>query len=67
MNFKKNTGFKAIGMVFGFVFAYFVFTTILFFILSLLGKLPQNNPLLRTMDITIIIAIAGLIIKRLLR
>ena len=58
---SKNLGSKV-----GFTFSYFVFTTMLFLILSLLNKL-HNLTYFHIMGITLLITITGLIIKRILR
>lgn len=51
----------------GYVFAYFLFTTILFFILSLLKKLPANWNYFHIMGITLLISIAGMIARKVLK
>jgi len=51
----------------GYIFAYFLFTTILFFLLSLLHKIPSSWNYFSIMAITFAIALAGIIIKELLK
>ncbi len=67
MIFEENKNIEKIGMVLGYIFSYFLFTTILFFILVLLRKIPETWSYFHVMAITILIAFIGVIIKRLLR
>jgi len=48
-----------IGKKFGYLFSYFLFTTILFYILTWLEKIPLSWTYLHIMGITIIIAVVG--------
>jgi len=52
---------------FGYIFGYFLFTTIVYFILTLLKRIPQNWTYLHIMGITLIITIIGISLKKLLR
>ena len=38
----KNDNLDDIGMVFGYLLMFFVFVTFLYFILNILGKLPES-------------------------
>lgn len=67
MIFEENKNIEKVGFVFGYVFSYFLFTTILFFILMLLRKIPETWSYFHVMAITILIAFIGVITKRLLR
>ena len=67
MTFEQNKGIEKLGEKIGFIFSYFLFTTILFFILVLLKKIPESWSYLYVMGITILIVLIGAIIKRLLK
>ena len=67
MIFEENKAIEKVGEKLGYVFSYFLFTTILFFILSLLKKIPETWPYFHVMGITILIALIGIGIKRLLK
>jgi len=51
-----------IAEIIGFIISYFIFTTVLFFILTFLEKIPETWNYLSIMIITISIVIAGKII-----
>jgi|TARA_Y100000294_G_C8328432_1_gene245658 hypothetical protein len=67
MNFEKNKTFEKIGEKTGFATSYVLFTLILFIILSLLSKIPNNWSFMHIAGITLTITIVGIIIKRILR
>jgi len=67
MEFNKNNKITAIGEKLGYIFSYFLFTTILYIILNLLKKIPESWSYLNIMIITFIIALAGIIIRKILR
>ena len=67
MIFEENKTIEKIGEKLGYVFSYFLFTTILFFILILLKKVPESWSYLYVMGITILIALVGIAIKRILK
>jgi len=50
----------------GYALAYFLFTTVLFFILKLLDKIPNSWSYFHIMMITFLIALLGVVIKRFL-
>lgn len=67
MTFEQNKSIKKLGEILGYIFSYFLFTTILFFILVLLKKIPETWNYFHVMGITILIVLIGAIIKRLLK
>jgi len=67
MIFEKNETAEKLGERLGYIFSYFLFTTILFFILTLLEKIPESWSYPYVMGITILIASIGIGIKRFLR
>ena len=66
MQFKENKSLEKIGKKVGFIFSYFLFTTILFGIFMILNKL-HGMSYLHIMGITLLITSTGIIIKRLLQ
>ncbi len=67
MIFEENRTIEKVWEKWGYVLSYFIFTTILFLILALLNKIPESWAYLYVMGITILIALMGVIIKRLLK
>ncbi|MBU90158.1 hypothetical protein CMO94_01345 [Candidatus Woesearchaeota archaeon] len=67
MIFEENKTIEKIGEKSGYIFSYFLFTTILFFILILLKKIPESWSYIHVMGITILIALIGVAIKRFLK
>ncbi len=67
MLFEQNKSLQKFGEKIGFIFSYFLFTTILFFILLLLNKIPESWSYFHIMAITFLIALIGIIFKRLLK
>ena len=67
MIFEENKNIEAFGEKLGYAFAYFLFTTALYLLLALLKKIPENWSYLHIMLIALLIAAAGLAIKRLLK
>lgn len=65
--FKEETMPEEIYERIGVVIAYFLFTTILFFILTITHKLPESFGYIHITLITAGITIAGLGLKRLLK
>ncbi|USN45016.1 MAG: hypothetical protein H6502_03050 [Candidatus Woesearchaeota archaeon] len=68
MNFNRHTRASPLGIKVGYVLSYFVFTTILFGILMLLNDHVRSwrLPYLGVMGITIVLALIGAGLKRLL-
>jgi len=67
MIFEHNKSVENISEKIGYVFAYFLFTTILFFNLRLTHKIPNHWVYFHVMGITLLIVVVGIIIKRLLK
>lgn len=67
MIFEQNKLIERLGEKFGYIFSYFLFTTILFFILTLLKKIPESWSFFHIMVITISIALIGTVIKKILK
>jgi len=63
MIFEQNKPIEKFGQRTGYMFSYFLFTTILFFILTLLGKVPESWSYFHVMGITILIVIIGFVIR----
>jgi hypothetical protein len=63
MTFEQNNNIKMFGEKIGYAFAYFLFTTVLFFILILLNKIPNSWSYFHIMMITFLIALLGVVIK----
>jgi CDP-diglyceride synthetase len=64
MLFKEKNPIENYGEKIGFIFGYFLFTTVLFFILNFLNKIPKNWSYLNLMTLTFVIALIGTLIKR---
>ena len=67
MNFEQNKTIEKIGEKTGYIFSYFLFTTILFLLLVILKKIPESWSYFHIMEITILITFIGIIIKKLLK
>ena len=67
MYFEESNKIEKLGEKLGFVFSYFIFTTILYLILSFLNKIPESWNVLHLAPITLIIILAGLLIQKLLK
>ena len=67
MIFEQNKAIEKLGEILGYIFSYFLFTTILFFILMLFKKIPESLSYFHVMGITILIALTGAIIKKFLK
>lgn len=65
--FDENKSSEKFGRIVGGVVMYFVFTTILFFILRFLNKLPEKWNYFHVILITIFIVLLGSLIKMLLK
>lgn len=57
--FKENKSFEIFGKTIGYLFAYFLFTTILFFALTVLNKIPESWTYLQIGYITMAISAIG--------
>ena len=67
MQFEPDTTTEVWGQRTGFIFGYFLFTTILSFALTLTHKIPDTWNYVYIMGITASIAVIGWILKRLLQ
>ncbi|MBS3166637.1 hypothetical protein J4403_00330 [Candidatus Woesearchaeota archaeon] len=67
MIFEENKSSQKFGEKIGYILAYFVFVTILFFILKITSRLPNSNGYLWAMLIVFVIALVGYLIKKLLK
>ena len=56
----------SVGEIFGFVSAYLLFTTMLFFVLTLLNKIPESWTYFHIFGITSLIILTGVFIGRFL-
>ena len=65
-NNEKIKYIRSVGIIVGYVFSYFLFTTILFFILTFSQRLPSGWNYFHIIGITIIITFIGTIIRKLL-
>ena len=67
MIFEQDKRIEKIGEKAGYLLSYFLFTTILFFILAVLRKIPESWSYLHVMAITILIAFMVYGIKMVLK
>jgi len=67
MIFERSRASKRFGQATGYLIAYLFSSTVLFYILFFLKKLPKTWTFFHVMDIVLAITITGLILKRLLR
>lgn len=67
MIFEENKTIEKLGEKLGYIFSYFLFTTILFLILIFLKKIPESWSYFHVMGITISIAVIGIVIRRFLK
>ena len=67
MIFERNVNIENLGEKLGYIFSYFLFTTVLYMVLTLLKKIPETWTYFNIMIITIIIALTGIIFKKLLK
>jgi len=67
MSFEHSKTIGNFGEKVGFIFSYLLFTTVIFFLFSLLGKLPSDWSYIHIMLITSIITFIGLVIGEYLK
>ena len=67
MIFEQNRYIEKFGIVLGYTFSYFLFTTILFLILTLVKKIPESWTYFNIMSITVSIALVGIALKKILK
>ena len=57
---------ERLGKIIGYIFAYLIFTTVLFFIISFFNKLPLSWGYLHIASITLVVSLLGIVLKRIL-
>lgn len=67
MEFYKGKRFEKIGEKSGYVFSYFVFTTVLYLLLVVLSKMPESWSYFQVMGVTAGISLVGIGVRRLLK
>ena len=67
LNFDDTKPEEKTGRIFGYVLAYFIFTTLLYFVLTFLKKIPESWTYFHIMAITLLIVGIGSLIKKLLK
>ena len=67
MGFDDAGLIKKSGEKVGYTLSYFLFTTILYFVLILAKKIPVSWSYLHIMGITLIISLVGIVLKRVLK
>jgi len=67
MIFEENKTIENLGGKLGYIFSYFLFTTILFFILGVMKKIPESWSYIHVMGIVILIVLVSATIKRFLK
>ena len=65
--FKQDNSIEEIGQILGYLTSYFLFTTIMYFMLSVLNKIPPSWNYVQMIGITSIIIIIGTLLKRWMR
>lgn len=65
--FEQSRTTEKIGYKLGYLFSYALFTTILYYILSLLNKLPESWTYVYIVGITLTITIVGILLKKWLK
>jgi hypothetical protein len=67
MEFDKRDNIKILGKISGFVTFYLIFTTLLYFILKYLEKIPEDWNYLMMANITVSIVLIGVFLRLLLK
>jgi len=67
MLFKKKVLIEKFNEKIGYLFSYFLFTTIFYYILKFLNKLPENWSYYHIIGITLLIVLIGTILKKILK
>jgi hypothetical protein len=57
---------ERLGKIIGYIFAYLIFTTVLFFIISFFNKLSPSWGYLHIASITLVVSLLGIVLKRIL-
>ena len=67
LNFDKKQEINKIGRFLGFLFSYFIFTTILYLILNILNKLPQGVGYFHIYLLTAYIVSIGILMRKIIK
>jgi len=67
MNFEEKKRIEFFGKGAGFVITYLIFTTVLYFLLKLIGKFPSDWTYFHIIFITFFIILLGTVIRLLLK
>lgn len=67
LNFEKKQEGSKIGKFFGFFISYIVFTTILYFILKILDRLPESISYFHMYILTTYIILIGLLTNKIIK
>lgn len=67
MKFDNKKTAEKLGKMIGFIIAYFLFTTIIFFIFSFTKRIPEGWTYFHIAGITLAITLLGVLIKQLLK
>jgi len=67
MEFKDKGNFKVAGIIIAVIFMYFVFTTVLYFILKFTHRLPASWSYISLSIVTTFVILSGSLIKLLLK
>ncbi len=62
----QDTLIERVGRRAGFLFAYFFFTTVLFLIVTVLGKMPVSWSYYHVMGVTFLVTLFGVVARRFL-
>ena len=63
----KNTNLQSLGIIFGYIVSYLLFTTTVFFVFMFLKKMPLGWTIFHFAGITVFISVLALIVKRLIK
>ncbi len=67
MNFNETDKFFRIGEKLGFISGYFIFTTVIYLVLSFLNKLPNSWDYTHVTIITLLVTLINISINRFLK
>jgi hypothetical protein len=67
IKFKRDNSIEGLGRMAGYIFSYLMFTTILYFLLVALKKMPGNWTYFHIALLSFCLSLSGEILKRLLR
>jgi len=66
MDFNKKENTRKLGERIGFILMYFIFTTLLYFVLKFLGRIPNWN-YFHIVFLTLAITLTGILLDKILR